>query len=76
MPDHTSLESAKAMLCAFTVSSLIRYVYNFNMSMTFLDRGSHPKYWHKETPSPASRCSVAGDIEHQITSIQSMPHQF
>ena len=41
MPELTSLESAKSMLCA--LNDGFPHVYNFNMSMTFLDCGSIAK---------------------------------
>ena len=41
MPEYISLESAKTKLCALTDQLLIRHVYNFNISMKFLDRGSN-----------------------------------
>ena len=62
MPDHTSLESAKTMLCAMTaLTSQFAHqtcLYNFNMSMTFLTEGS---MHNNGTKKPL--CSVAGDID-------------
>ena len=52
------------MLCALTGRFARQTWLNFNMSMTFLDRGSNAYLWHQETP--ASRLSVAGDIDADL----------
>ena len=61
IPERTSLEPTKQGCAHWLVSSLIRYVYNFNMSINFWTEGlTHNNDIKKP---PASRCSVAGDID-------------
>ena len=57
MSEHTSLESAKTMLCALTDQFAHQTCLNFNRSMTFWTEGPTHNYGIKKPP--ASRCSVA-----------------
>ena len=59
LPERTSLEPAKTMLCALTGQYPIRHVYNFNMSMTFWKEGLTHNNGTKKPP--VARGSVAGD---------------
>ena len=61
MPERTSLEPAKQCCAHWLVSSFIRHVYNFNMSMKFWTAGLTHYNGIKKPPVP--RCSVAGDID-------------
>ena len=56
IPEHTSLASAKAMLCALTGQFA-----QFKLSMTFWTEG--PTHNNGIKKPPASQCSVAGDID-------------
>ena len=60
MPEHTSLESAKTMLCASTGQFPHQTYRQFNMSMTFWTEV--PPHNNDIKKPPASRCSVAIDI--------------
>ena len=59
MPEQTSLESAKTILCALTGQFAHQTCLRFNMSITFWTEGP--------TQNNASRCSVAGDIDADLS---------
>ena len=71
IPEHTSLKSAKTMLCALTGQFAHKTCLKFNMSMTIWEEG--PMHNNGIKNSPAFRCSVEEDIDADPSALN---HQY